>query len=250
MTYNVPKCDSNGESEPKTDAICRFLITIGNRRVNGRLDCGNNCCLTFVSGFTLTVTLMVLFEGCILSSAGVYPGDACPDDPMTCFVFDNSTTVGPVSSFECTPGNITIIPLNATNAWCYGWIIRRNTVSRVINQIGICGGIFGVLGTFFAFMFEANLCVSTVIAVIASLMFLIMICVSTAAKLAFSVLAYIVCINCIIIGCTGLMFNGIELENEEAVAKLKMVPIDPMSNPPVKTTSASKSSNKITPVST
>ena len=162
VAYNTPKSDINGENQ-LTDAIDRFIITIGTRRVKGRLDCGNNCCLTFVGGVTLAVALMALLEGCILGSAGLYPGDPCPDDPLTCFVFDNTTIVVPLFAFDCTPGNTSMLPSNASTAWCYGWIIRRNTVSRVINQIGICGGILGVLGTVFAFMFEAHIIVGLII---------------------------------------------------------------------------------------
>lgn len=249
LTYNPVNKGTNEKVQP-TNAVGRFLITIGHREVTARFDCGNNCCLTFVGGVTLALALMVLFEGCILASAGLYPGDSCPDDPMTCFVFDNTTTSGPVSAFDCAPGNISLIPSNASNAWCYGWVVKRNTVSRVINQIGICGGIIGVLGTLFAFMFQAHMIISLVAAIIAIIMFPVMIGVSSSFHIAFSVLAYIVCANCIIIGCTGCMFNTNEWEREEDLLKSKQNHVDPANNRAVTITTAPASSNKITPIST
>ena len=147
---------------------------------------------------TLGVAVMVLFEGCILGNAGVYLGDDCSDDPMTFFASGDDASSTAVGTFECVPGNKTTFPNRTINAWCYGWIVKRQTVSKVINQIGICGGIIGVTGTLFAFMFRTIKAGSRkpwfFIALIELFLIIatIMILVSAISHIAFSVLAYLV----------------------------------------------------------
>ena len=230
--FGITLTPNSDTEKTKTD---RFLVAIANKPVKGRCGCGNNCCLIFVGGFTLAMALMVLFEGCVLASASIKNGDQCPDDPVTCFVFDNTSHSGPVSDFECVPGNTSIVSSNATGVWCYGWIVRRNTVSRVINQIGICGGIIGVFGTLFAFMYQAHAAVAIIILILAILMVIVMVILSTLQIVSFSILAYVVCANCIIIGLTGSLFNIIAHVETES---------------PVQITVASANSKKMTPVKT
>ena len=76
--------------------------------------------LWLIGTTTFTVALMVLYEGCILGNAGVYPGDACPSDPMTCFASSDNPSSSEVGTFQCTPGNITTFPDGTNKAWCYG----------------------------------------------------------------------------------------------------------------------------------
>jgi hypothetical protein len=48
---------------------------------------------------------MVLYEGCILGSIVVYPGDDFSSDPMTCSA--SSYNGSETGIFECVPGNKT-----------------------------------------------------------------------------------------------------------------------------------------------
>ena len=84
-------------------------------------------------------------------------------------------------------------PGQTDNAWCYGWVVKRQTVSSVINQIGICGGILGVSGTLFACMFRSTrdliwqkILSCTLVALSVSLI-VVMIIVSCVIHISFSI---------------------------------------------------------------
>ncbi|CAF1075092.1 unnamed protein product [Rotaria sordida] len=248
VTYEPGKNSGNAESK-NGKKVGRFEITIDDRTVKSHAPGANQHFLTFIGAVTLSMALMALFEGCILASAGLYPGDECPSDPMTCFVFDNSSSIPTASSFNCTPNVIPTMPINGTNAWCYGWVIKRNTVSRVINQIGVCGGILAVIGTLFAFMFQAHTGVAFAILLLSILTFITMIVLAPAIKVSFSVLAYIVCINCFITGLAGCLFN-IDEEPNESEKESQNPTNDRANGSSAKVSHVSKGKNKITPVST
>jgi hypothetical protein len=178
----------------------------------------NRCCqvgfLWFISTVTCTVALMVLYEGCILGSAGVYLGDGCPSDPMTCFASSDNVSSTAVGTFQCIPGNMTTFPRETNTAWCYGWIIKRQTVSSIINQIGICGGILTVSGTFFAFMFRIfgvgkrmRSALYLIFTIVFSLAFSAMALGASYFHISFSVLAYIVVFEIYLLFLSALVFR-------------------------------------------
>ncbi|CAF4060682.1 unnamed protein product [Rotaria sp. Silwood2] len=147
VIYELTNNDGNAGSTNETKVSC-FEITIDDQPVKSRAPWVHQHFLTVVGAVTLSMALMTLFEGCILASAGLYSGDECPSDPMTCFAFDNTSSVPTAGVFNCTSNTVPTIPINGTNAWC--------------NQIGVCGGILAVIGTLFAFMFQANTIVAFV----------------------------------------------------------------------------------------
>jgi hypothetical protein len=193
--------------------------------------------LWIVATATVTLALMVLYEGCILGNAGVYIGDDCPSDPMTCFASNyNGSDTG---TFECVPGNKTVFPNGTDKAWCYGWIVKRQTVSSVINQIGICGGIcggiLGVSGTLFAFMFRAGQgekwgkILWVILFFLSFLLVPTMISVASVSHIAFSVLAYLVAVEISLLFLAVFIFKGEEFESEDTIPKPVPVQITPVS---------------------
>jgi putative effector of murein hydrolase LrgA (UPF0299 family) len=192
--------------------------------------------LWFIGTTTLTLALMVLYEGCILASAGVYYGDDCPSDPMTCFASTENTSSSEVGIFECVPGNKTIFPGNTNNAWCYGWVVKRQTVSSVINQIGICGGILGVIGMLFAFMFRSvggkdwQMGIWWLLFILSCLIIPMMISIAATLHISFSVLAYLVATEVIILFLTVLIFKEDGDGENDTNSKLPPVQMIPVSN--------------------
>jgi hypothetical protein len=157
---------------------------------------------------------------------------------MTCFASSNDASSTAVGTFECVPGNKTTFPNGTNIAWCYGWIVKRQTLSNVINQIGICGGIIGVSGTLFAFMFRsisAGLPWLFIFVTLITLCYLIgvaMIIVSSTLHISFSVLAYLVVFQIIILLSTTVIFKK-DLSNESGTVSSstpKPVEIIPVSN--------------------
>lgn len=188
-----------------------LLIKIGDVKLESKYRSCRAHCLWFIATTTLTLVLMVLFEGCILGSAGVYVGDECPSHPMTCFA-KNAARVD-VGVFECVPGRKAQFPERGESAWCYGWIIKRQSVNSVMTQIGICGGILGVIGTLFAFVFRSiggktrQKVIIIVLFIISALFIPTMILVTIFLRITFSVLAYLVATELLILFMTAYVFK-------------------------------------------
>jgi hypothetical protein len=109
----------------------------------------------FLAALTLSITAVLIFEGCFLASTRLLPNDNCPDYPMDCFVFPNATAHDPISdsaTFHCDPSNTTQFPSNMSDAtaWCFGWIIRLQTTKDILDQLGVCTGLIGLFTTLLA----------------------------------------------------------------------------------------------------
>lgn len=63
---------------------------------------------------TLSITEILLFQGCILANERVFPDDDCPEFEMDCFIFNDTTSLSsPINdsvSFHCFPNNKTQFP--------------------------------------------------------------------------------------------------------------------------------------------
>ena len=116
-----------------------------------RLTCLSRSFVCMCAGILAIMPVLIL-DGCVLGSIGLSDGDNCPDDPMDCFVFDQYETNSPSSSFQCMPGNLANFSatLPGGYSWCYGWIIKRQTTKRVLDQLGVCTGLMGLFATIFA----------------------------------------------------------------------------------------------------
>ncbi len=207
----------------KADAVYP-TIKIDDKQVKSNRPAFDNYFVWFLTTSTCTVALMVLYEGCILGNAGVYLGDYCPSDPMTCFASSDDTNSGEVGTFQCVPGNLTAFPGETNKAWCYGWIVTRQTVSSVINQIGICGGILGVSGTLFAFAFRSGpdrryqFCTLIVLLSLPIIAIILMIAITVPLHISFSVLAYLVVIEIFILFLTAFIFKVEDYKDRNAVS--------------------------------
>jgi hypothetical protein len=97
----------------------------------------------FLTTAILTVFLTILFEGCVLSTKGIIVGTNCPDFDAHCFdTTDVFHTSGP---FVCTPGEKANFNISVRYVWCVGWVIDRQEVNNVLEKIGTCGGLLGII---------------------------------------------------------------------------------------------------------
>ena len=86
-----------------------------------------------------------------LEAAAVNNNESCPENPMNCFVFADKKDPLPSSQLNCSPGAIAQFHTASDDvAWCYGWVIQRQTTRKVLDQIGICGGLIAYFATGFA----------------------------------------------------------------------------------------------------
>ena len=146
---------------------------------------------------------------------------------MTCFAINAAGA--DVGVFDCVSGNKTEFPVQGESAWCYGWIFRRQSVNSVMSQIGICGGILGVIATLFAFMFR-SIGVQTWQKVIIIVLFTIsllviptMILVTIFLRITFSILAYLVATEVMILFLTAYVFKSDVHVNNETISTFTSV---------------------------
>jgi hypothetical protein len=122
------------------------------------------CCL--LGGLTLSITAVLIFQGCFLTSARIAPGDDCPDYPMDCFIFEQSALV-PITnnvSFYCESSDKADFSTNASDAtaWCFGWIIRLQTTESFLDKLGVAIALIGFFTTMLAVIVYLGKCKKTV----------------------------------------------------------------------------------------
>lgn len=158
--HNVNKnsLDTNeyrSESEPKPVQINqRSLFYIGIF-----------CCL--LGGLILSITAVLMFQGCFLTSARLLPDDDCPDYPVDCFVFGHSglTPITNNVSFVCKRLQTAQFPSNNISdatAWCYGWVIRLQSTKSVLDQLGVSIALIGFFTTMLAVIVYLGRCKKTI----------------------------------------------------------------------------------------
>jgi hypothetical protein len=121
----------------------------------------------FLGALALSITAVLIFQGCILANTRVLPNDNCPSYPMDCFVL-NQTSYLPISqnaSFQCDPTNKTQFPSNIpdASALCFGWVIRQQTTKNILNRLGVCTGLIGLFTTMLAIVVYLGKSIKTLV---------------------------------------------------------------------------------------
>ena len=122
------------------------------------------CCL--LGGMILSITAVLIFQGCFLMSARLVPDDDCPEYPTDCFVFDR-TGLTPISnnvSFVCHRFEKATFPTNISDAtaWCFGWILRLQSTKSVLDQLGVAIALIGFFTTMLAVIVYLGKCKKTI----------------------------------------------------------------------------------------
>lgn len=164
----------------------------------------------FLAILTLTITAILIFQGCVLMNTRILPNDGCPDYPVDCFVFNGSShePINESISFHCNPTNHTYFPDNLSDptALCFGWIIRLQTTKEILDQLGVCTGLLGLFTTLLAIIIYLGktkknliLCLIFIACCITTIVLLIV------YKWSFSPLSYAVLILGAALGIFGVL---------------------------------------------
>lgn len=166
------------------------------------------CCL--LGGMILSITAVLIFQGCFLMSARLVPDDDCPEFPTDCFVFD-STGLTPITnkvSFVCNRFEKAQFPTNISGAtaWCFGWIIRLQSTKSVLDQLGVAIALIGFFTTMLAVIVYLGKCKKTIVL---SIIFISscggMIIVLLAFKWSFAPLTYSILFLGVALGIFGII---------------------------------------------
>lgn len=105
----------------------------------------------FLTTAILTVFVMILFEGCILSTKSIILGKNCPDFDAHCF--DTTNVIYALGPYVCTSGEKVDFNISAQYVWCVGWVINQQDINSVLEKIGICGGLLGIISCIVPFIY-------------------------------------------------------------------------------------------------
>jgi hypothetical protein len=101
------------------------------------------------------IVSLVFVDGCILSRSNLSPNSMCPTSFTTdCFYFDSSFTFDG-RHLHCPVSE----PVSDTNVTaevivCYIWMVKSQTVTTVLTQLGICSSILSLVGLFFRCLYH------------------------------------------------------------------------------------------------
>ncbi|CAF1246841.1 unnamed protein product [Adineta steineri] len=156
--YNDP--DGDGDDE-KNDIANQKFAQIKKRSL---FYIGIFCCL--LGGMTLSITGVLIFQGCFLANIRVLKGDNCPEYDMDCFIF-GSSALFPISdnvSFICERLAKADFVTNVTDAtaWCYAWIISDQTTKSLLDALGVAIALIGFFTTMLAAVIYLGKCKKTI----------------------------------------------------------------------------------------
>lgn len=166
-----------------------------------------------VSAGPLSISVLLLFQGCFLANARLYPNEDCPDYPMDCFVSTETDRV----RFYCDPSSKVEFPSNITGsiAWCYGFIIELQTTKNILDQLGMCSGLIGLFTTLLAIIvFLSGSKIGFVLSGTILLICAIALCVSPIFDWSWAALTFMVLILGVLLGAFGLTLSYIIFKQE------------------------------------
>ncbi|CAF1132250.1 unnamed protein product [Adineta ricciae] len=184
------------------------------------------CC--FIGGMILSITAVIMFQGCVLTDVRLVPGDDCPEYSMDCFVFKGSafSPITQNATFICEPLTKSTFPSNISDAtaWCYSWILRYQSTKSVLDQLGIAIALIGFFTTMLAVVVYLGKCKKTIVLSIAYIISCgTLIIVLLVFKWSFAPLTYAILSVGLALGIFGLILFCILPDTKNKVSDINML---------------------------
>jgi hypothetical protein len=96
---------------------------------------------------------MIIFQKLILSSSRITNTRECPNFTANCFVFQNQNDITPHGPYTCKPGQIVNLSIQRS-MWCYNWVYNNKEISDILEALGICGGLLGIISSIVPFLYH------------------------------------------------------------------------------------------------
>ncbi|CAF1102073.1 unnamed protein product [Adineta steineri] len=198
------------------------------------------CCL--LGGMTLSITAVLMFQGCFLGNDRILPGDDCPEFKSDCFQFGESALVPLTNnvSFVCRPSDKAEFTTNISDAtaWCYGWIIAEQTTKSVLDQLGVAIALIGFFTTLLAAFIYLGRCKKTIgLSIVFIVTCSVAIIVLLVLKWTFAPLTYAILALGVLLGIFGLVLYAILPTPQQLKDKKQIFKMD-INKPSAITTSA------------
>ena len=111
---------------------------------SAKLSCIQRFLSDVLASAILGIFFTIIYNGLILSTETVADSGKCPDFDAYCYGGSRSQSIGP---FNCTKGGTTSFSLPSKTWWCVGWVYKDKTVKEVLDTLGVCGGLLGLVSS-------------------------------------------------------------------------------------------------------
>ena len=150
---NSKKKDEDKKKDKKKEIVKSYLsIQVDDGDVDGvpPLFCIVRFCSDLLASIILAIFLSIIFDTLIMSNQTLKWGDPCPAWDAYCFV--NVPNAGN-NRFNCSKGLPTNFSSYSPTIWCVGWVYPSVGVNDVLNTLGICGGLLGIVASIVPFTY-------------------------------------------------------------------------------------------------
>ena len=117
---------------------------------SARLSCIQRFLSDILASAILAVFVTIIFNALILSTETVKNNEKCPEFDADCYGDDGKRDVGP---FDCKKGNTTSFTAIVETWWCVGWVYKDKSAKDVIDTLGTCGGLLGLVSLIVPFVY-------------------------------------------------------------------------------------------------
>lgn len=98
----------------------------------------------------LAIFVAIIFDSLILSSGRIMVGAKCPAYAADCFGKNRSADVGP---FSCDDNKYANFSVTSKTLWCVGWVYQNKNMNDVLDTLGTCGGLLGIISSIVPFVY-------------------------------------------------------------------------------------------------
>lgn len=155
VDWNLRENDKTNSNQSKSSEIpigTYLYVNIGDDELEDISPL--NCIIRFFSDVLasaiLAVFVAIMFDSLIMSNQRLSVGTKCPSYSAECFGTNGGTNVGP---FNCSDGQYANFSVDSTTVWCAGWIYQDRTINDVLDTLGTCGGLLGIISSIVPFVY-------------------------------------------------------------------------------------------------
>jgi hypothetical protein len=105
-----------------------------------------------LTSLILSLSWTIIFDTIFLLTHRVIAGQSCPDYNADCFVFPTFLNTTPVGPYSCTPNQMATFPTDGRIV-CYAWVIGSQGTNDILQVLGTCGGLLGIVGSIVPFVY-------------------------------------------------------------------------------------------------
>jgi hypothetical protein len=141
------EAEEKGDKNKSSDGFNTYLFTDfeeKQRDESTRLSNIQRFLSDALASTILAIFFTIICNALIISAETVQADGKCPFSNAECFEGNRSHSS---STFNCTKDGLTNLPSTSKTWWCVGWIYKDKGIKDVLDTLGICGGLLGLISS-------------------------------------------------------------------------------------------------------